>query len=244
MMTLKDVQNKYHYLEHKGLSFTQISSEMLKEISKFNNVNSILMSVLQNSALLYEISKRSYKHSNGFYKIVLGELDVCGAKLRLHIWKSSAYTIKFEDNDIHNHRWDFASLILAGEFLHEVYDFDSDGKICLYHYHYFSPEKSNVFSLDFVGKNNIKKTREFIQKPGECYYLSSNILHKVRVSGENISATLFLQSPVIKGNTDILTLDKRHKDHTKSQKVAIERLSATELSGLIEDLSFILSKVV
>lgn len=57
-----------------------------------------------------EILKRSYYHSNHFYKIVLKIDDPVRVKYRLHYWNGDA---KYTQNP-HNHGWKFDSFIIQG----------------------------------------------------------------------------------------------------------------------------------
>jgi hypothetical protein len=67
--------------------------------------------------LLNEVAGRSYWHANGFAKVVLHAGDAFG--VRLHIWPANhppgrGDRPRVGGENPHNHRWDFASLLLTG----------------------------------------------------------------------------------------------------------------------------------
>jgi hypothetical protein len=81
---------------------------------------------LKSPPCLRQIAEQSYLHPNGFRKIVLARLDA-GAALRLHCWRFAPHErpdLRWED--IHTHRWPFASLVLEGQLhVREYYEEDS-----------------------------------------------------------------------------------------------------------------------
>ncbi|WP_433269263.1 hypothetical protein ACQPZF_06460 [Actinosynnema sp. CS-041913] len=58
-----------------------------------------------------DLPDRAYRHPNGFLKIVLiAEVEF---QLRLHVWRPEPDSPVATEN-VHNHRWDFASAVLVG----------------------------------------------------------------------------------------------------------------------------------
>lgn len=70
-----------------------------------------------NRETISEVSSRSLIHANGFQKIVLGRTPE--GQLRLHYWPAGRPT-RLENP--HNHRWDFASVILFGSYDAVLYE--------------------------------------------------------------------------------------------------------------------------
>ena len=73
---------------------------------------------------------KSYLHSNGFVKILL-QKDASGESVRLHYWPRPSI-----DDDIHNHRWSFSSVVLSGEFVESLHvvELDANGDGLRYRY--------------------------------------------------------------------------------------------------------------
>ena len=89
-------------------------SQWLTEHFSKQQLLDLLTAILNDNESLAEISARSYQHGNGFLKVVL--LDR-GYKLRLHIWFAGQ---SCEEN-IHDHRWSFSSLVLSGALVSEIW---------------------------------------------------------------------------------------------------------------------------
>lgn len=99
---------------------TALSDWLVSHFSKTQMI-ALLQAILADHTALEQISHRSYQHGNGFLKVVL--LDR-GYKLRLHIWFAGQ---SCEEN-IHDHRWSFSSLILAGALTSEMWKDDQSGQ--------------------------------------------------------------------------------------------------------------------
>jgi len=93
----------------------------------------------------------SYTHDNGFDKMVLFQDSETKMKMRLHIWHPIIVEgIKRVRQNVHNHRWDFSSVVLTfvkvllfGRFVNILYPFFG---IMLLFIH---RENINSFSLGF-----------------------------------------------------------------------------------------------
>ncbi|MFE6775676.1 hypothetical protein [Streptomyces sp. NPDC057702] len=60
-------------------------------------------------------------HPNGFVKLPLAQLRTDGRRLFLHVWQAGG-----EDAQIHDHRWDFAATVLAGELYNTLVEIAPD----------------------------------------------------------------------------------------------------------------------
>lgn len=77
----------------------------------------LLADIMADDTKLAEIGQRSFRHVNGFDKIVLCEDRDQGWKLRLHIWWPGATSIE----GLHDHRWNFASHMITGMYYNWEY---------------------------------------------------------------------------------------------------------------------------
>src|SRR5947209_8668763 len=79
----------------------------------------ILDDIVSSKQSIELIASRSFKHTNGFFKIVLHGSSLHEIKLRLHFWPTGSAT--HTDADPHNHRWTFLSVPLFGALYEERY---------------------------------------------------------------------------------------------------------------------------
>jgi hypothetical protein len=74
-------------------------------------------SIMQ-AALSREAEAPAVRHPNGFTKIPL-MLSADRRRFFLHIWEDTA-----SDSQIHDHRWGFTSMVLAGNLVNNTYDLE------------------------------------------------------------------------------------------------------------------------
>ncbi|WP_367389743.1 hypothetical protein [Lewinella sp. LCG006] len=179
-------------VENKVDEFSGFKTDFY-EIKRFlegydSYLKNYLSSLLRDTAKLALVAKQSYLHSNYFDKIVLYKSPINNFSLRLHIWDDFNYP-EFK-SDIHNHRWDFCSVVLKGVIEETVYS-----KIL---------DEGDLIEMDFSTSKN--STRKYKRKnnatlipryktrleQGMCYTKFSDELHDV-VSLSSYSATLMLR---------------------------------------------------
>lgn len=167
-------------------------SQFLQKYCHLDNIKNIIQNdILSSEKNLQYIAERSYFHGNGFLKIVL--LDNF-YKIRLHIWFEG---ISAEEN-IHSHRWDFASHILAGTLHSEIWQETQNMDDQVHHldcYLYtaktgFSPPKSK-----YIGKKYLIKLRDDQFYAGNTYFMYKNNLHRIKANYSSFIATIICTLP-------------------------------------------------
>jgi hypothetical protein len=142
-----------------------------------------------------DVSRRSYWHSNGFAKLVVHVNDEPGFRLRLHVWPSDAGHGSGYEN-IHNHRWPFASIVLAGairvEQFQEIDDFDQPGAVVCNRLIYDAAAPGRVGQLRVEGKCALRKLGRPVYPAGTVYFCDTDMLHTVARASGGTAATLML----------------------------------------------------
>ena len=187
-----------------------------------DSIHALLRDVVDSPKLLDKIAARSYYHGNGFLKVVL--LDR-GYKLRLHIWfKGSAC-----EENIHSHRWAFASHILTGALKSELWmDAVNDDTPTLtateYRYTAEHNQHKKVVKAtkQKVGHSALIKQQDVTQHAGTSYVMTQDQLHRINHPGQELVATIICTAP-----TAILT--NRLFPTTDMPKLHPAKLSAAEL---------------
>lgn len=148
-------------------------------VSQFKTKNALvdLISIILNDPRqLNIILDRSYRHQNGFHKIVITE----GAlfKLRLHIFENMA-EIQLPMENIHNHRWNFSSQILKGDLKMEIYEKTDYGDNVYFDYNYNPSKHGNKYEVDLCGLTKLVMKEERLYKEGSFYYMNNKELHRI-----------------------------------------------------------------
>lgn len=155
-----------------------------------DRVLAVIGEVLASPALLSEVAARSYHHGNGFLKVVLAERQ--GWKLRLHIWFPGA---PCEEN-IHDHRWSFASTVLCGGLLSETFTDDPQGAVEGVEYLYHARQGGEESHKVAAGGFRLRSEGRVMRMAGEAYALPSSVLHRIcDYPGKGLVATLMCSAP-------------------------------------------------
>ena len=187
-------------------------------------IKGLLAALLNAPAQLDDIARRSYWHGNGFLKIVL--LDQ-GYKLRLHIWFAGTAC----EENIHSHRWGFASHVLVGtlksELWQEVRTPSVSDPIMMDEYCYTAKQRDTPAQKTFVQTTALIKTLDVSQHAGNSYVMYPHELHKINHPGNNLVATMICTAP-----TDCLT--NRLFPNSNEPILSPARLTRNQLQQAIE----------
>jgi hypothetical protein len=196
--------------------------DVLIQLSTSARAAELLAALRADRPRLEAAASRSYVHANGFLKIVL----LAGAefKLRLHLWLSTIANPAERDEDIHNHRWDFVSHVMAGSYRHQQFAPD-DGGLPYYRYSYEPVGSSGSFSLRHQGMQGLSCVSDETIEAGCTYMLRTEALHRVMGEPSRPTATLMLQAAAMRPVTDIYT----PVPLGQTRIVPVERLAATTL---------------
>lgn len=138
-----------------------------------------------------EAPDRAYRHPNGFSKIVL--LADPQFQLRLHVWRPAPEYPAATEN-VHGHRWDFASAVLAGGYRFQEFAHDARGEEFrgyLYHGH----DGGRTYSMSPTGEARLRCTFDAELSSGSSYLLTADVLHRVVAPTDGTTVSLVLQGP-------------------------------------------------
>lgn len=188
-------------------------------------VYAIINEVLANPQLLAQIAARSYHHGNGFLKVVLASQH--GWKLRLHIWFPNT---PCEEN-IHDHRWGFASTVLCGQLLSETFVDDVKGDITGTEYLYHARQHDDDSQKHSQGRFCLRSLGQQCRSVGEAYFLPTSVLHRIcDYPHKGLVATMMCSAPTQQGTNRLLVSDDRKCIDPNVQQIP---LSSHELACLL-----------
>lgn len=138
-----------------------------------------------------EAPDRAYRHPNGFLKIVL--LADPQFQLRLHVWRPTPGCPAPAEN-VHSHRWDFASAVLAGGYRFQEFVPDARGEE-FNGFRYHGHEGTSSYSLSPTGVERLRCTFDADLSSGSSYLLTSDVLHRVVSPPDRTTVSIVLQGP-------------------------------------------------
>ncbi|MFF7977145.1 hypothetical protein [Streptomyces sp. NPDC007905] len=181
----------------------QEAHRFIREIGTMQGFRSLLATILRDGPFLSEVAAASYAHSNGFDKIVLAAGPANEYKLRLHMWRPDREP---HSEHIHNHRWKFGSVVLAGEMQMEFFELASGGRR-LERYRYSRALGPGRFSTRRLGSVEVQPTYAGTVGAGASYWLRNNVFHRINVARDGLVATLVLQAAALSPDCELLTSD-------------------------------------
>jgi hypothetical protein len=185
----------------------------------------LLRTILASDERLADIASRSYRHANGFDKIVLSTDRSTGEKLRLHVWWPTDGA--FEEN-IHNHRWDFATYILSGGYRTDFFLRSHTGRR-LFEYRYRPVGAEEHYSLEPRGRVALEQVYSAVLSAGTSYTLDGGVLHRVLVDRQHFTMSLVVQSGATMEATSVFSPTRLQSDHSAARAPVTdlrERLAA------------------
>lgn len=194
-------------------------------------MKNLLESILVSPGRVEDVASKSYEHVNGFDKLVLSASPK--HKLRLHIWWpiSEELAQRKEGFRVHNHRWDFSSVILNGRFRSQKFQVSGDEHgYFMNEYKYFSPEEREYFKMEMVGTTCLTIVFDGVMHAGDYYSLSHVVPHRVTSDRSQLTATLILQGPIAKTWTNVYA----DKVIENAGKVSARRLAAKDIVAKLE----------
>lgn len=195
----------------------QVLPAINQVLSRPANTALLLRCVLSKQAAFESVRKSSYCHENGFHKIVL--LQGKHFKLRLHHFGA---TDKAPMENIHDHRWPFASSILKGDLhmdLFELSDSCEEEELLLYHV-YHSDKSSGAYQANLQGVANLKRVQRVCFPEGATYLLMPDALHRIVNDKQQESITLILTGKPVSATCNLYA--RRPISHAEKQTPTYE----------------------
>ena len=171
----------------------------LREYAK-DRLSRDLLNLVSDDRQLEACAQASYLHGNGFHKVVLAENALY--KLRLHVWLPNADA----EENLHEHRWHFASTVLVGTLHSEIYAEDATPNAEEFdEYLYLAKSRGAMSNHTFIGKARLARTATSVRNAGECYSMNPNTLHRIVQTSGDFTATLMCQGIPTRRSNRLLT---------------------------------------
>lgn len=170
----------------------QALADGLLAVANPTTFQAMLTELLENTDRMAGIAERSVWHPNGFAKIVL--LSQPSYKLRLHMWDKNLNSSERDLGNVHNHRWDFSAILLAGSYRHQVFHLSADGEQ-FFGYKYCPSDDPGSYSLVPTGSHTLSCVFDAHLPQGSTFSLSSEVLHRVIPDASDSTVSLVLEGP-------------------------------------------------
>lgn len=225
--SLRDIKDQLELVVEKSdEAGFEANVSALRSLAAPTELKSILGQIIEDENQLADIAARSYYHANNFLKLVLMVGDQNPWKLRLHVWHPQPDAIGESTEDVHSHRWDFTTALLAGEYCAREFRVDDSGDE-YHHLKYLPVGADESFSLEPQGKARLLNVFGAVLPAGTVYHINHEVLHNISRSEGGAAASLVLQRPAV---TDFTNVYRRSAAETEDKvAVKVERPGPVEL---------------
>jgi hypothetical protein len=130
----------------------------------------------------------SHHHPNGFEKLSLYRSTRSELRIRLHLWRDGLASI---ESTIHDHRWHFASYVVAGKM--EATNFARCERNLGDEYHCCRTSdisEAHQKHLEPDGMWRLAPTVSYVLGPGDSHAVQADVPHRVVAARDGASATL------------------------------------------------------
>lgn len=135
----------------------------------------------------------SYYHLNGFDKIVL--INRPNFKIRLHNFLPRPEKRAMEN--IHDHRWNFASAMLRGSFNTDLFANGLRKDLKTHSYTYHSNKVNDKYDTVYNGEVFLEKLTTIQVSEGENYFMPADVLHRINEMNTDGTVTIIVTGPPI-----------------------------------------------
>jgi hypothetical protein len=218
-----------HLLDQDSTDVLTLLNQIL---SQPETLTLLIRRILADGGLFKKMAADSYYHENGFHKIVL--LSGRNFKLRVHHFGACA---KIPMENIHDHRWAFASSILSGTLEMDVFKKATTHHTGhkYIHYIYNSDKSTGAYSTKEVGLVSLKKTESRCYHAGQNYLMLPKELHQIKNTPGQESLTLILTGKPINSTCNLFA-GREIQDEEKQTVQYEEAQLKTMLLKIIEKL--------
>ena len=185
-----------------------------------------------NASILHAMAKQSYIHANGFYRISFPAAQSIPARIRFHIWPIAHRVPRASDiPDAHNHKWAFASRILAGGLSHDILKVrlgygDVD--------HFRHIDMGGRYELRVAGQATLDLVGVEVTAAGTIYSMDSATVHRVFPAQGQYSCSLVVELAPVRGATDVFASTERHSAGQVNPRRLTAAEIAAQLGGIID----------
>lgn len=196
-----------------------------------------LAALLRDDEELDRITRASFYHPTGAFKLTLASRGYDGPEMRLHIWTHGS-RIEGEHNlySVHNHKWSFASYVVQGTFQEQIFGESAEETELAYdRYRFDSAVRGKEYQTTLVGRRFLSELFSAPIDAGTAYLQSREALHSFQPADERLSITLFVRTAYRASHTDVYVPAGERVVLDGAEPKRLSRATVSELTALVRD---------
>jgi|GEM_PF-5017623 len=209
----------HHYIETllpSGRTITLEQFELFAERAVHPNaLEHFSRTLRRDMPRLQQLARSSYRHENGFFKLLMAEDENTAFKFRLHFWPMDRATLKNSEN-IHSHRFSCYSYVIAGALINQEWVLDSVGDL-FHHFRYTPRMRSQSYTLEYCGQQMLMAKSQNQIHDGTGYHMHADYLHtSLPATGHDVVTFFATEKQGLRDFADVYT--KRYDAQNTSIK--------------------------
>jgi hypothetical protein len=179
------------------------NSKVMKYVSshEFRKlIRKIVAEICTDRDRLHLCAQRSQSHPLGFSKVLV--LSTKQYQIRLNFWPEIEFVRERED--IHDHRFDFASTIFTGTLVEELYEVADLGDPMIHFVDQLPARYGEPYILNRIGTIHAKKVSAHRLAQGSAYVTRSESLHRIIAIEGAPLVTAFVKFSPIRAHANVL----------------------------------------
>ena len=210
------------------------ASELLFAIRPSIESLALIEALLGANSEEWSAAPSSYQHDNGFIKIPLARSIASGASIRLNIWLPVLANME----NIHDHRWDYASYVICGHLLEKQFC-NSPGGDLYQLFQYVPRGDSNAYALARLGQRKLVEIQTEQINAKRLYVRPHSLLHSITPAVNLLTATLQITFNPIEANySNVYAMSQLSTGSTRLPSPSItSAVRSSALQHLVASLS-------
>lgn len=196
-------------------------------------LGSLLHKITTDPFLNNRMLDESYYHLNGFDKIVL--INRSNFKIRLHNFLPRPEKRPMEN--IHDHRWNFASAMLKGSFKTDLFTNGVKQDLKTQSYTYYSDKLNDKYETVYNGEVFLEKLKTLKISQGDNYFIPSDALHRINGMNADGTVTIIVTGPPINNTCQFYAsrlMEEEEKNLVKHDPLYLQNLLTAIPASLIK----------
>lgn len=185
-------------LVREGNDPGEASDLLLRDLARPRHLSAFLREVMRDSVRAEQLAQSSHRHALGFDKFVLAVFGELG-QLRMHVWWPDQERLP---EHIHNHRFQFSSVVVSGRLRTRYYRTAERGVRHL-HLRECSQLGDTEWRFQHRGVLTVAETLTADLAAGSCYSMPADLWHRVE-AGATATVTLMLQRRSVRNWSSVL----------------------------------------
>lgn len=186
--------------EHTDEQTVHVRDERITTVA-LGALRALIGATRRSPSLLRGVAHASYKHDNGFIKLVLLQQQQYPHEVRAHIWlpPSPGGADVLVSQNVHNHAADFMSVVLLGRatetFFREVpLDTSVEDSVSMFKFSCGSRGEEHSYRFQRLGPAMLARNAEEVISAGDVHAVRFHLLHRMRILQAPF-VTFFVQGP-------------------------------------------------